>query len=96
MPRQFDFFARSFVDKAFSIITENPVKRLSQTRAWYRVERRQTYIKPHQLAEWYQGVVKLENEVLRDYLLLILFTGLRAKKPQNYGLIRSISKLKLS
>ncbi|WP_192877394.1 hypothetical protein [Legionella pneumophila] len=27
---------------------ENPVKRLSQTRAWYRVERRQSFIKAHE------------------------------------------------
>ena len=36
------------------LITENPVKRLSQTRAWYRVERRQSYIKSHELAVWHQ------------------------------------------
>jgi integrase len=63
-----------------SLITENPVKRLSQTRAWYRVERRQTFIKSHELAAWYQGVVNLQNETLRDYLLLILFTGLRRQE----------------
>jgi len=33
-----------------SLITENPVNRLSQTRAWYRVEARQTFIKSHDLA----------------------------------------------
>lgn len=32
-----------------SILHENPVVRLTQTRAWYRVERRQTIIKPHEL-----------------------------------------------
>lgn len=54
-----------------SLITENPVKRLSQTRAWYRVERRQSFIKAHELAAWYLGVQQLQSEVLRDYLLLI-------------------------
>src|SRR5712692_6066258 len=29
-------------------ITDNPVKHLSMTRGWYRVERRQTYIKEHE------------------------------------------------
>lgn len=29
------------------ILRDNPVKRLSQTRAWYRIERRQTIIRPH-------------------------------------------------
>lgn len=53
------------------------MKRLSQTRAWYRVERRQSFIKAHDLAAWYLGVQQLQNEVLRDYLLLIILTGLR-------------------
>ena len=74
----FNFAAGQYEDaKGQSLITENPVKRLSQTRAWYRVERRQTYIKPHELAAWHQGVLSLENTTLRDYLLLTLFTGLR-------------------
>jgi integrase len=63
-----------------SLITENPVKRLSQARSWYRIERRQTFIKAHQLADWYLGVQQLTNDILRDYLLLILFTGLRRQE----------------
>lgn len=63
-----------------SIITENPVKRLSQSRSWYRVERRQSYIKAHELKPWYEGVTKLENHVLRDYLLTLIFTGLRRQE----------------
>lgn len=74
----FNFAAGQYEDaQGKSFITENPVKRLSQTRAWYRVQRRQTYIKSHELAAWYQGVMKLQNTTLRDYLLLVLFTGLR-------------------
>lgn len=77
----FNFAAGQYEDaQGRSLITENPVKRLSQTRAWYRVERRQTYIKSHELAAWYQGVIGLQNETLRDYLLLILFTGLRRQE----------------
>lgn len=63
-----------------SFISDNPVKRLSQTRAWYRVERRRSYIKLHELAAWYQAVMALPNQTLRDYLLLILFTGLRRQE----------------
>lgn len=74
----FNFSASQYEDtQGRSLITENPVKRLSQTRAWYKVERRQTFIKTHELAAWYQGILNLENELFRDYLLLILFTGLR-------------------
>ena len=60
-----------------SLITENPVKRLSQSRAWYRVERRQTLIKAQDLAAWFTGVTALPSETLRDYLLLVILTGLR-------------------
>lgn len=67
-----------------SIIRDNPVRRLSQTRAWYRIGRRQTLIKHYDLALWYQAVMNLTNtsiapnrEVIRDFLLLVLLTGLR-------------------
>jgi integrase len=44
------------------------------------VERRQTFIKAHELKDWYDGVQKLENTTFRDYLLLIIFTGLRRQE----------------
>jgi integrase len=43
-----------------SILFENPVSRLTHTRAWYRIDRRQTLIKPHQLHAWYQAVNDLK------------------------------------
>lgn len=77
----FNFAAGQYEDaRGQSLILENPVKRLSQTRAWYRVSRRQTFIKQYELAAWYQAVQKLDNEILRDYLLLLLFTGLRRQE----------------
>ena len=59
------------------IIIFNPIDRISDTRAWYKVERRQTLIKPHQLADWYKATLQLNTETTRDYLHLILLTGLR-------------------
>ena len=77
----FNFAAGKYEDTlGRSLITENPVRRLSQTRAWYRIERRQTFIKAHDLRAWYQGVQKLQNEGLRDYFTLILLTGLRRQE----------------
>ncbi|MBF0461416.1 MAG: integrase family protein [Magnetococcales bacterium] len=77
----FNFAIGAYEDgQGRSLILENPVKRLSQTRAWFREERRQTLIKPHDMAAWYQGVMALENPVLRDYLLLLIFTGLRREE----------------
>ena len=55
----------------------NPVDRLSRNRAWYKIERRRTYIKAHQLADWFDATGQLMNETTRDYLHFLLFTGLR-------------------
>lgn len=63
--------------KGNPIIMFNPVDRISDTRAWYSIKRRQTFIKNHQLADWYQGTLQLNTETTRDYLHLTLFTGLR-------------------
>lgn len=84
----FNFAAGQYEDsKGQTLIPDNPVKRLSQTRAWYRVERRQTVIKPHELEPWFQAIMNLKNdaisqnrETIRDYLLLVLFTGLRKEE----------------
>lgn len=66
------------------LINLNPVKYLSHTRAWYRVDRKQTVIKSHQLADWYKAVIILvetdnyRNALLwHDYFFLLLFTGMR-------------------
>lgn len=74
----FNFASGKYEDtEGRSLIPENPVKRLSQTRAWYRVERRTSYIKPNKLKDWYLAVADLKHETFRDFLLLIVFTGLR-------------------
>ena len=59
------------------VILFNPVDRISDTSAWYKVELIRTLIKPHQLADWYQATLKLNAETTRDFFHLILFTGLR-------------------
>lgn len=49
----FNFAADEYEDaQGRSLILENPVKRLSHTHAWYRVERRQTVIKTSELPAW--------------------------------------------
>jgi integrase len=63
--------------KGRSILSENPVKRLSQARAWYRVDRRTNYIKPQKMKTWFNAVLALEDETVRDYLIFVLLTGLR-------------------
>ena len=63
--------------KGQPILPFNPVDRLSQVRAWYRVERRRTVIKPYQLQAWYEATLQLNYLTSRDYMHFLLFTGLR-------------------
>ena len=84
----FNFAAGKYSDsRGRPLITDNPIKGLSQTKAWYRVARRKTVIKPHELAPWYKAVTEIKNdptgakrETVRDYLLLLLFSGLRRQE----------------
>ena len=77
----FNFSAAKYEDaKGQTLVADNPTKGLSQMRAWYRVEKRRSYIKSHELAEWYEALAKIDNSTLRDYLLFILFTGLRREE----------------
>jgi integrase len=74
----FNFAAGQYADDAGqSPFASNPVKVLSQTKAWAKVDRRKTVIKPHELARWYAAVNGLTNKTVGDYLILLLFTGLR-------------------
>ena len=58
----------------------NPVKRLSNTGQWNKIERRQTVISTKHLPIVFQAIQKLENPIIRDYLLLLLFTGARRRE----------------
>jgi integrase len=53
----------------------NPVQRLK--RQWFPIHRRETLVKADDLPKFYSAVMALESSVQRDYLLLLLFTGLR-------------------
>ncbi len=63
--------------KGNPIIATNPVERLSQTRAWFKVQRRRRLILPHQLSAWHEATHLLINQTTGDYLRFLLFTGLR-------------------
>jgi integrase len=53
----------------------NPVSRLK--RQWFPVHRRERCIRTEELPKFYAAVNALPNAVQRDYLFLLLFTGLR-------------------
>ena len=59
------------------VLGNNPVKSLSETKAWKKSVRRKTILKDEQLGDWYRAVMKLSNDTTRDYMLFCLFTGLR-------------------
>lgn len=62
------------------IIKSNPAKKLSTTKAWHRVDRRQTVIKPHEIGFWVNAVLGLPGEDHRDYLITVLLTGMRREE----------------
>jgi integrase len=53
----------------------NPVRRLR--RQWYSEPRRTRIVRAEEMPAFFQAVCALPNPVARDYLLLVLFTGLR-------------------
>jgi integrase len=53
----------------------NPVKRLR--RQWYAEPRRVRHVSAEQMPEFYKAVCAPDNAVATDYILLMLFTGLR-------------------
>ncbi len=70
-------------DNGDSLFFKNPVERLSQTRGWYEVERRRTLLTADQLGPFIEAANKLENKIIRDYLLFLLFTGVRKQEGMN-------------
>jgi integrase len=49
----------------------------THNRRWYQERRRQAIVPDHKLPAWYDAVMSLSHQTVRDYLLLLLFTGLR-------------------
>jgi integrase len=49
---------------------------------WFKVSRRQTCLKDHELPAWNKAIQKIGNPIIRDFLQLLIFTGIR----ENEGL----------
>jgi len=74
----FNYCAAKFEDVDGSpLVKFNPVLILTQTRQWFRVNRKQTIIKNKDLPKWFKAVIGLKSPAVRDYILTILLTGLR-------------------
>lgn len=86
----FNFAAEYRDGKGRVVIADNPVRRLSAKKIWNKIKLRSNYIQPHQLKAWWNAVWSLKNdptrgttqdrESVRDYLLVLLFTGLRREE----------------
>lgn len=61
----------------FDICPLNPVSYLTHVKGWYKEKRRRTYIKPQDFKAWWEAVHALENDTYRDFLLVLLLTGMR-------------------
>lgn len=72
-----NFAAANYEIDGNPIILLNPIKRLSHNRRWYQKKRRQTVIPDHKLPAWHDAVISLRHQTIKDYLLLLILTGLR-------------------
>jgi integrase len=52
-------------------------KRKTKTGKWFKVGRRTSLVKSSELPAWHKAVMALSNTDMRDFLLFLLFTGLR-------------------
>lgn len=72
----------AFEDEESGTLYANPVNILSsrKKKAWFKVDRRRTLIKNSDLPAWHKAVSGLDNPIMRDYLLFLLFSGLRRQE----------------
>ncbi len=70
-----------------SLLYENPVSILTATRSWYKLKPKQTVIKAYEIKDWFKAVNDLKkpesptfDHMVADYLLLVLFSGLRRQE----------------
>jgi integrase len=65
----------SFAAERHADLPTNPVARLR--RQWFQIRRRERIVRAADLPAFYRAVYSLDSPVARDYMLLLLFTGLR-------------------
>lgn len=66
------------------VLPECPVKRLSETKSWHKLERRQGHLGQGDMGAWFKAIQSLSSDrhqghadTLRDYLEILIRTGLR-------------------
>jgi len=72
----------------------NPVQKISHNKSWFREKARTNIIEPNDLKDWFTAVMELPegksntthkntSDTVRDYLIMLLFTGLRPSEGIN-------------
>lgn len=77
----FNFAEHRYAD--MGLVKTNPTKIVSQTRAWNRPKPRQGIIRATDFSIWFRAVQELEDVTARDYLTLVVFTGLRKTEAES-------------
>jgi integrase len=65
----------NYVARRDAKLPSNPTRVLA--RQWKKLRRRTRRVGADRMVAFYAAVMKLENKIQRDYILLVLFTGLR-------------------
>ncbi len=81
----YNFAASTYEDDdGNSLLPVNPVVRLSATRSWNKEKRRNRFISEAELPAWFKAVIAYKQNAgigtavtVADYLLFMVFTGLR-------------------
>ncbi|MDH3467593.1 MAG: integrase family protein [Gammaproteobacteria bacterium] len=76
----FEYAAGEYFDECGRArFPDNPVRQLSHRRIWNKETRRDSRLSTQDLPAWFGAVRQLDN-VWRDYLILVLLTGLRRRE----------------
>ena len=65
----------NFASERTAGLPDNPVRRLR--RQWFQEPKRERIVPEEKMAEFYRAVCKLNHPVQRDYILMLMFTGMR-------------------
>lgn len=60
-----------------------PTVAMTKNKTWNKEKRRKTHLAGESLKSFFKGANALENSEVRDYLLFLLFTGLRRSEASN-------------
>jgi integrase len=60
------------------LTSENPVRALSDAKAWFKEVGREDHLKPSEIKAWWQAIAEEGDKTQQDYLYALLLTRLRS------------------